>query len=289
VALAHIDSHWVYPGGGDYRGLLVEKDLTEASFARSDEVKIWIEKAALTLTSQAPPAIKTGPHCDQPFASGFYAWCSQGEVQPTHPVRWLPYIGAKEQALAEQGMTELKDVPNELLNERQLRVKTHTLNGTVFFDAAGAASDLADVSAVGQVVYFLDFESIQFAVPIWAGTRPYQQNCYQFSLHQLLASGKLTHQEFLDISGADPALALSHALIDGCGTQGAILVYNAAFEVTRIRELAERFLERATDLLALIPRIVDLLPVARERYYHPEQQGSWSIKKVLSAVVAELR
>ena len=35
--------------------------------------------------------------------------------------------------------------------------------------------------------------------------------------------------------------------------------------------------------------MVDLLPIARERYYHPSQQGSWSIKKVLPAVVPELR
>jgi len=35
--------------------------------------------------------------------------------------------------------------------------------------------------------------------------------------------------------------------------------------------------------------MVDLLPVARNRYYHPNQQGSWSIKAVVSAVVPELR
>ena len=35
--------------------------------------------------------------------------------------------------------------------------------------------------------------------------------------------------------------------------------------------------------------MVDLLPIARERYYHPSQQGSWSTKKVLPAVVPELR
>lgn len=42
-------------------------------------------------------------------------------------------------------------------------------------------------------------------------------------------------------------------------------------------------------LLAINTRMVDLLPIARERYYHPSQQGSWSIKKVLPAVVPELR
>ncbi|KAK0359626.1 hypothetical protein LTR94_030566, partial [Friedmanniomyces endolithicus] len=38
IALAHIDSSWVYPGGGDYRGLLVEEDLTQEAFGRADEV-----------------------------------------------------------------------------------------------------------------------------------------------------------------------------------------------------------------------------------------------------------
>jgi hypothetical protein len=34
IALAHIDNSWVYPGGGDYQGLLVEKDLTDEAFAK---------------------------------------------------------------------------------------------------------------------------------------------------------------------------------------------------------------------------------------------------------------
>ena len=39
---------------------------------------------------------------------------------------------------------------------------------------------------------------------------------------------------------------------------------------------------------AINTRIVDLLPVARNRYYHPAQQGSWSIKAVLPAAIPEL-
>ena len=43
------------------------------------------------------------------------------------------------------------------------------------------------------------------------------------------------------------------------------------------------------EILQLLnQRIVDLLPIARERYYHPSQHGSWSIKAVLPAVVPEL-
>ena len=42
------------------------------------------------------------------------------------------------------------------------------------------------------------------------------------------------------------------------------------------------------SLLALLDRIVDLLPVARDHYYHPDQEGSWSIKAVLPAICPDL-
>ena len=54
-------------------------------------------------------------------------------------------------------------------------------------------------------------------------------------------------------------------------------------------ELAVRYPHLSAALLAITARVVDLLPIARKRYYHPSQQGSWSIKKVLPAVVPELR
>ena len=41
IAVAHIDSNWVYPGDGNYQGLLVEKDLTEVALSREDDVKAW--------------------------------------------------------------------------------------------------------------------------------------------------------------------------------------------------------------------------------------------------------
>lgn len=38
IAIAHIDSTWVYPGDGVYDGLLVENDVTDEAFAGADEV-----------------------------------------------------------------------------------------------------------------------------------------------------------------------------------------------------------------------------------------------------------
>lgn len=135
----------------------------------------------------------------------------------------------------------------------------------------------------------MDFETIQFAVPIWKGTRPYQQIPFQFSVHHLASTGELKQQAFLDLMGTDPSKAFAEALIAACGEHGPIFVYNAGFETARIRELSERFPHLAQALLSLNERIVDLLPVARNHYYHPSQKGSWSIKAVLPALCPDLK
>ena len=288
IALAHIDSAWVYPGGDDYRGLLVEHDLTEEAFGRAGEVQDWIAGAQVIAAKRKEPVKPTGGHCDQPYACGFLAHCQGQEPQAQYPVHGLPRIQARalKAHIEEEGASDLRHVPDGLLSDRQLRVKKHTLGNTVFFDAAGAAADMVPHKLPA---YFLDFETIQFAVPIWKGTRPYQQIPFQFSVHRLGRTGKLDQQSFLDLSGEDPSRRFAQALIEQCGQLGPVFVYNAGFETARIKELAQRFPDLETSLLAINARVVDLLRVAEQRYYHPSQQGSWSIKKVLPAVAPDLR
>lgn len=287
IALAHIDSSWVYPGNNDYLGLLKENDLTAEAFARREEVESWITQAQNIVAESTEPTIAIGAHCDAPFECGFFGYCSRDEPKSEFPVYWLPrFASAKVRELAAEGVDDLRNVPDALLNSKQQRVKEHTLADTVFFDAKGAAADL---SPHQLPAYFLDFETIQFPIPIWKGTRPYQQITFQFSLHVLSAEGDLAHTDFLDLSGNDPSEAFAQTLVYVCGQHGPVFVYNAGFEKARIRELAERYPQLSESLLAINERVVDLLPVARERYYHPSQQGSWSIKKVLPAVVPELR
>jgi hypothetical protein len=288
IALAHINSKWVYPGGGDYQGLLVENDLTDEAFARGAEVQRWIEGAQSAVAQTTAPAIAIGKQCHEPYACGFYAHCTSQVPQAEHPIDWLPKPLSKGLValIATKGITELRDVPDHLLSAIQQRIKNVTLTNEAYFDQAGAARVLATHTLPA---YFLDFETINYAVPIWPGTRPYEQIPFQFSVHRLSDTGQLTEQAFIDLSGNDPSEAFAKALVAACHEPIPIFVYNAGFEKTRIKELAEKFPPLAQALLALISRVVDLLPIAREYYYHPSQQGSWSIKAVLPALCPDLR
>lgn len=287
IALARIDSRWVYPGNGQYGGLLVEEDLSAEAFGRSGEVASWIARAGEVAAQEHEPVIRPGDHCASPYPCGFTAHCTARMPQAAYPVHWLPRIASR--ALKQhinEGAADMREVPDALLNPIQLRVKQHTLAGTAYVDAAGAAADLAPYA---PPAWFIDFETIAFAVPVWAGTRPFQMIPFQFSVHRLDETGKLDHRAFLDLSGNDPSRAFSEALLDACHGEGPVFVYNAGFETARIAELAARFADLGPALLAINARVVDLLPVARQRYYHPAQEGSWSIKRVLPAIAPDLR
>ncbi|BCG04720.1 hypothetical protein PPGU19_092880 (plasmid) [Paraburkholderia sp. PGU19] len=287
IALAHINREWEYGGDGDYHGLLIEHDVSAQAFEREDEVQTWIDAAQAVVRQPHEPAVRISRQCATPYACGFLAHCERSEPRAEHPVQWLPRVQRKALKgwVDAQPYADLKDVPDNLLNGVQRRVKTHTLSDQTFFDDSGAATDLARHALPA---YFMDFETIQFAVPIWKGRRPFQQIPFQFSVHHLAEDGQLEHRSFVDLSGGDPSLAFARALVTACGDAGPVFVYNASFEATRIRELAERFEQLRTALLAIAARIVDLLPITERRYYHPAQQGSWSIKSVLPTIAPEL-
>lgn len=283
LALAHVDSSWIYPGDEDYQGLLVENDLTTEVFAREAEVRTWIAEAQSIARRNSEPEIKAGRRCGEPFECGFLEYCKSQEPQAEYPVGWLPRIQARalKTLIDDDGVIDMRDIPDELLNESQSRVKTCSLSNAAYFDAANAATDLAPHSLPA---YFIDFETIQFVVPIWVRTRPYQQIPFQFSVHYLSINGQLTQKWFIDLTGNDPSEAFAKELIAACGDSGPVFVYNAGFEAARIRELSDRFPSLKIALLAINERIVDLLPIAKQRYYHPSQKGSWSIKKVLPSI-----
>ena len=136
-------------------------------------------------------------------------------------------------------------------------------------------------------LYFLDFESYQEAIPKIDGTRPYQQICFQYSLHYYLEEGgKLYHKEYLscDYDG-NPMYGLSKQLCDDIPLNSCILVYNDSFEKTRLKEMALLFPDYSSHLLNIRDGIKDLLPPFKNhQYYVKEMYGSASIKKVLPAL-----
>jgi hypothetical protein len=140
---AHIDSSigFIRAAMSDYNGLLLENDLTEEAFPSRGEVRGWIEPRPMgSLPRESEPrVITTGKQCSAiPMSADFFAYCQSQEPQAEQPIKhWLP--GAPEQSAsahieAHGSEQNLRDLPDELLNEKQRRVKAVTLSGKPYFD-----------------------------------------------------------------------------------------------------------------------------------------------------------
>jgi len=280
VSLAHVDNRFVYPGDGRYQGLLVEQDLTQEIAPLREQVPGWVRSARRVLAGPEPAAA-IGTRCWTPYECPFQGHCWR---KVDHSVADLPGIGQRLDQLLAEGHYDLRELPEDLVTSPdQRRVWRAAQRGTAELSLAARQ----ELRSYGSPRFFLDFETISFAVPRWAGTRPYQQLPFQWSLHVEDARGRLAHEEFLDLSGELPARAVAESLLEATRRSGPVFMYTA-FEKTCLRTLAAFCPDLRDGLEALADRLVDLLPIAKRHYYHPAMRGSWSIKKLLPTIAPEL-
>lgn len=283
VELAHIDNRFVYPGNGHYQGLFAHADMTDAVVPLQEQIPIWVAAAQRDLAGPMPD-IAVGRQCHDPFECEFLAFCAPDITE--YPVELLPNSSKLARQLRGEGLADLRDVPlDRLSREDHRRIWRATRSGEAEVDA----SAVAKLAALPWPRYFLDFETVGPAVPLWPGTRPYQKIPMQWSCHRQDADGTLAPlPPYLDTTGADPRRAFAQSLVDAIGDDGVIMVYNAVFERGVIMQMAEQFDDLAPALRGMASRLFDLLPFAREHYYHPAMMGSWSIKSVLPTVAPDL-
>ncbi len=281
-SVAHVDTGFVYPGGGDYAGLFVEEDVGPEVSDLLPEVPGWIDAAHRTLARRKEPDVAAGAQCTTPFPCQFQAYCIP-ELEG-YPVDILPYGGKLIAQLREEGYSDLRDVPGERLSKPlHQRIWKASRSGRAFFDPALGET----MRGLSYPRFFLDFETINPAIPVWEGTRPYQHIPFQWSCHIQDAEGALRQEEFLAEGPDDPRRALTVALLAALGTRGPILVWSD-FEKTQLRELAKALPDFARRIEKVVARLVDLRRLANDHYYHPAMLGSWSIKAVLPTIAPKL-
>ena len=282
AAIRHLNNQFVLAREGDYRGLFADTpSLDEAKPIAAKRAKVIAEIREMLAGPE--PDIGPGDHCSDPFECDYQAYCARDLTPARYPVASLPRVSKQIVAKwADAGIGELTDVPpGSFTNAVHAKIHDATLSGEPFHDREGAKL------AVGGWTYprsYLDFETIAFALPKWLETKPWEQVPFQFSLHVEAEDGELAHHEFLSLDGNDPRRACAEALVAMVPTDGCVIAYNASFERGCLIRLAERFFDLESDLRAIADRLVDLLPVARDHWYHPDQCGSWSIKKVLPTI-----
>ena len=282
MQLVHVDTSYVRGENGiDWNLYFERQDFTAEVSDLLPSVPERVAEMHAILVMPAAPEIRPSGHCFSPFPCEFWDRCTTGK-----PADWiinLPRLKAAMFAdLDANGVESMRDIPPDFpLTTGQRRVVDAVVSGLEFI-----SDELPEALVpLGPPALYLDFETFSPAIPLYAGTRPYQRIPFQWSLHHDDGAGGVGHSEFLADGETDPRRDFAETLIEATSRVTRPIVVYSPFEASVLRDLAGVLLDLSGPLLAVIDRMVDLLPIIRRHVTHPEFLGSNSIKVVAPALV----
>lgn len=289
IEIMYINNKYVRNGDLELDKLFKTESVFEAAKQNQAFIIEQVAKAKSVIKQKEIPQIDIGKHCSTPYPCDFHSHC--WKHIPENSVFSISKLNAgKKFELYRAGILRIEDIPKDYpLNEKQkLQVDSQASKET-FIDKNAIREFLNELK---YPLSYLDFETIMPAVPLFDYSRPYQQIVFQYSLHyKQNPEAALQQFSFLaDAKAGDPRKFFIEQLLKQIDKKGSIVVYNRAFEATRLKELAEIFPERACEIQQIIDRFVDLMrPFQRKQYYSDEMEGSYSIKYVLPALIPDLK
>jgi hypothetical protein len=277
--LMHVDTSYVRQGPVEPKLLFQSDDITDRARALMPRVPEMFARYAAEIRG-ARPEVPIGPHCRDPYHCALTDVCWRDV--PEHHVTTFVRAGHRAFDWLQDGHTLITDVPDRELSAAQRIQKAAVAAGRAHVDKPTVARMLA---ALEYPLWYLDFESLNPAVPLFENTRPFQQVPFQFSLHVQETQGATPrHLEYLSTGKDDPRPGLVEAL-RAIGPKGTVLAFNGAFESQVLAALGAAYPTYTAMTDDLRNRLRDLAdPFRTFAVYHPAQHGSYSLKAVLPAL-----
>src|SRR5262249_27757913 len=157
--------------------------------------------------------------------------------------------GEKLLRLSADRIIDLVNLPTDFaLSARQERARKSALSDKTITEPELSIA----LNTITWPCFYLDFETVSTALPLYNGHGCHQQVLTQFSIHrQESLDGALCHYAYLADSSRDCQRELAIKLIDDLEDKGSILVYSA-FERKRITGLCDDFPDLAPELRKIL-------------------------------------
>jgi predicted RecB family nuclease len=277
VEIMHLNKEHRCPDTGD---LFCRTDVTADAEAALGAIPDEIRRQ-MTMLANDMPAVAIGPQCSEPWDCPFQKRCWPDDRDH---IANLYYMGKKVYGFMAKGIHSLHDLPADHKCPPAAKRQLRSIREDRIIVEPGLEQALAEFD--GRLG-FLDFETVQRAIPPWDGMAPWGQTAAQLSYHADGGNGNHTHVEWLAEGPSDPRGAIARMLVEATANEDRVVMYTG-FERTRIKDLANAVPRLQTELLELERKLIDLHPVVRDYVYHPDFRGSFSLKAILSPLVPEL-
>ena len=275
--IMHLNKEHRCPDTGD---LFCRTDVTADAVAALAGIPDEIRRQMAMLAGDMPP-VPIGEQCSEPWECPFQNRCWPDERDH---IANLYFMGKKAFAYMAKGVHSLHDLPADHKCSATAKRQLRSIRENRIIVEPGLPQALTDFDCR---LGFLDFETVQRAIPPWDGMAPWGQTAAQLSYHADQGDGTYSHVEWLAEGPSDPRAAIARMLVEATANEDRVVMYTS-FERTRIRDLANAVPSLKTELLELEQKLIDLHPVVRDHVYHPDFRGSFSLKAILTPLIPQL-
>ena len=287
VCIVHINNKYVLDKELDIKELFTIVDITDIAKEKQDEIRNNIDEINSFMNEHGEynePDMAIGMHCFEPYSCDFWDYCTRDLPKPNvFDVKGMQ-IPDKLRNYNE-GKISFEDLASEDINPKFLEQIDFELKDKEPKIEKEAIKEFLD--ALKYPLYFIDYETCQYAIPEIDRTRAYQQIPFQYSLHIIKEEGaEAEHKEFLgEIDDEDIVRHFAESMINDLSEDGSVIVYNKTFEATRNKEIGQMYPDLKEEMGRINANMVDLMiPFKNRNYYAKEMKGSHSLKYVLPAL-----
>lgn len=287
VAIVYINNEYIRENKLEMEKLFNIEDITSMAKEKQDEIRNNIDSInnfMKTHDRDNEPDKQIGMHCFKPYPCSFWQYCTKDLQKPNvfdisgmqNRTKFKKYY---------EGKITFEDLENENINPKYLEQIDFELNDRKAKIKKEAIEDV--INSLKYPLYFIDYETCQYAIPKYEKTKAYQQIPFQYSLHIIKEEGApLEHKEYLaKVDDENLIRTFAESMINDMDKEGSVIVYNKAFEATRNKEIGEMYPDLKPEMEKINGNMVDLMIPFRNRdYYTKEMKGSFSIKYVLPAL-----
>ena len=288
ISIVYVNKKYIYNGYLEKNKFFTIESVKDEVLEYLPSIPNKVSRFKNILDLDSTPKIDIGPHCLKPYECDFKGTC--WKHIPENSIFNISNLrDNKKFELYNKGVITLDqiDLSETKLSDKQIIQVECEIDGKTHINKEKIENFLNNLN---YPLYFLDFETINPAIPLFLDTSPYQQVLFQYSLHiQKSENSKPLHKEYLEDPSKESEIELIRKLVNDCQGLGDILVYNIGFEKGVINKLIHKFPDYKLQLQSIVDRLKDLMVIFKNKwFYKPEMKGSSSIKDVLTALDPEL-
>lgn len=282
ASIVFVNNQYIKNGKLDIHEFFNIKDVTDIL---DENVEDKVKELKGVINNANEPNIDLSMGCHNPYDCPFFKYCTRKLPSPNvFDLGWGLRFSKKLEMYDRGNVTYEDIIDTEIVNDKVTEQIRHNIKN---IEPKINIENIKEfLSNLYYPLYFFDFESYQAVIPTIDGTHPYQQICFQYSLHILDEQGNIEHKEFLsDDYDGNPMYGLCKQLCEDIPNDSCVIAYHKSFECSRLNEMADMFKEFREHLLNISENIIDIeKPFSNQDYYVKDMAGRSSIKVVLPAL-----